>query len=190
MSPEPRELSAEPRELSDAQALRALAHPVRLALLDALRARDELTASAAAELLGESPGNMSWHLGILARYGFVEETRTGTGRRRPWRLVDRTLRFSSAAPDAETAAAGGALEGALITRAFDGLEAWRRRRAEAPEWAEPSFLSHSIVALTPAELAEVSAAIDRVLQPYVDRALAARPPGTVAVRVVSFGHPV
>ena len=74
-----------PRALTDPRAIRALAHPVRIALLEALAREGPLTATEAAELLTDSPGNMSWHLQTLAKYGYVEEADGGVGRRRPWR---------------------------------------------------------------------------------------------------------
>jgi hypothetical protein len=55
------------RIVSDARTMRALAHPVRIALLEAIGREGELTASHAAEMLDESPGNMSWHLQTLSR---------------------------------------------------------------------------------------------------------------------------
>ena len=61
------------REITDPKAMRALAHPVRLAILDAMRNEGELTATRAADLLNQSPGNMSWHLQTLAKYGFIVE---------------------------------------------------------------------------------------------------------------------
>ena len=51
-----------PREVSDPMAMRALAHPVRLALIEALADAGTLTATEAAERLGESPANASFHL--------------------------------------------------------------------------------------------------------------------------------
>ena len=77
------------REITDPRTMRALAHPVRIALLEALRREGTLTATRAAELLGDSPGNMSWHLQTLAKYGFVEEAGGGRGRSRG--LRDRGL---------------------------------------------------------------------------------------------------
>src|ERR1700761_5397400 len=84
---------SEPREITDARTMRALAHPTRLALLNLLGREGELTASRAAELLDDSPGNMSWHLQTLAKYGFVEETGEGKGRSRPWRVISHTHHF-------------------------------------------------------------------------------------------------
>ena len=53
--------------ITEARAMRALAHPLRVALLEVMRRDGEITATQAAELLGESPGNMSWHLQTLAK---------------------------------------------------------------------------------------------------------------------------
>src|SRR3954454_18748236 len=99
-----------PRELTDPKAMRALAHPVRLALLEALTDAGPLTATEAGEKVGESPANASFHLRQLAKYGFVEEAEGGTGRRRPWRLKHLGTRFSDVHPDPETAGAARALE--------------------------------------------------------------------------------
>jgi DNA-binding transcriptional ArsR family regulator len=72
---------------SDARAIRALAHPVRLSLLELLAHTGTLTATQASEILGESPANCAFHLRTLARYGFVAEAGGGRRRERPWRRV-------------------------------------------------------------------------------------------------------
>lgn len=74
-------MKEQPRTLTDPQSLRALGHPVRLALLEALLA-GPLTATQAGEIIGESPTTCSFHLRQLARYGFVEEAGGGAGRTR------------------------------------------------------------------------------------------------------------
>ena len=61
---------------SDPKMVRAIAHPVRMALLEAMELRDcprRITATQASELLGESPANCAFHLRTLAKYGFLEE---------------------------------------------------------------------------------------------------------------------
>ena len=63
--------------------MRALAHPVRVALLELLGRDGPMTATQAGEALGESPANASFHLRTLAKYGFVEEApaaRAASGR--------------------------------------------------------------------------------------------------------------
>ena len=79
-----------PRELTDPKAMRALAHPVRLALLEALADAGTLTATEAGERVGESPANASFHLRQLAKYGLVEEAPelARDGRDRVWRVVN------------------------------------------------------------------------------------------------------
>src|SRR5512146_2234938 len=80
--------------LEDPGALRALAHPARLAVVDELYQGNERTSSELAELTGLSPSAMSYHLRALERWGIVERgTPRSDGRERPWRGVARTLRF-------------------------------------------------------------------------------------------------
>ena len=64
--------------LTDPRALRAYAHPVRMRLMGLLRTEGPLTATRAADLLGESSGTCSFHLRQLAKYGLVEEAEGGT----------------------------------------------------------------------------------------------------------------
>src|SRR6266566_680104 len=77
----------EPRKLTDPRTMRAVAHPVRIALLEALATEGPLTATQAGELIGESPTTCSFHLRQLAKYGFIEEAGGGKGRARPWRMT-------------------------------------------------------------------------------------------------------
>ena len=53
-------------DLTDPKAMRALAHPLRWALLEALAHAGTLTATQASEMLGESPANGAFHLRTLA----------------------------------------------------------------------------------------------------------------------------
>ena len=117
------------RELTDPLTMRALAHPVRLAILEALTHHGSLTATEVAEHVGESPSNCSFHLRQLAKYGFVEEAEGGTGRRRPWRVVTIGTSFTDVHEDTETALAASNLSRViverLLARARVGLEKGR-----------------------------------------------------------------
>jgi len=64
---------AEAETVSDARRLRALTHPVRLALIGKLVLHGPLTAAAASELIGEPPSTCSFHFRQLAKYVVVEE---------------------------------------------------------------------------------------------------------------------
>ncbi len=74
-------------------ALRALAHPARLDLLDLLRVHERLTAAECARMLGTSTKSCSYHLGVLAGQGLVVRVEgSGDGRERPWqRAVDELV---------------------------------------------------------------------------------------------------
>ena len=81
------------REITDARTLRALSHPVRLALIEELTIGGALTATELGERIGESPTTCSFHLRQLAKYGFVEEAGGGKGRARPWRMTSIGMSF-------------------------------------------------------------------------------------------------
>ena len=81
----------------DARAMRGLAHPLRMALLNALRRGGPATASQLAAKLGESSGATSYHLRQLAEHGFVEDApERGKGRERWWKAVHEGVQFDDA----------------------------------------------------------------------------------------------
>src|SRR6476646_2894518 len=81
-------------KLDDPGALRALAHPARLAVVDELYQGVERTSSELGELTGLSASAMSYHLRALERWGIVERgTARDDGRERPWRAAGRSLKF-------------------------------------------------------------------------------------------------
>ena len=70
---------------TDPRQLRALAHPLRLRMLGELRVSGPLTVGRLGEALDEAPGNVSYHLGVLAEFGFVvEEPGLAADRRERW----------------------------------------------------------------------------------------------------------
>lgn len=88
-----------PTELGPA-ALRALAHPLRIRILDLLSIRGSLTASKLGEIVGESSGSTSYHLRQLAKQGLVREVEgKGTARERWWERAPGGFSISSAGKD-------------------------------------------------------------------------------------------
>src|SRR5699024_4333591 len=83
--------------LTDARSMRALAHPLRIELFERLAIEGEATASELAPLVGSTPSDCSCHLRTLAEAGFIERVRGHTGRHRPWRVIEVTQNWSSAA---------------------------------------------------------------------------------------------
>ncbi len=83
-------------DVRDPRALRALAHPLRNALLGLLRLEGPSTASRLGQRLGESSGATSYHLRQLAAFGFVEELPgEGMARERWWRARHRSTRWQT-----------------------------------------------------------------------------------------------
>ena len=68
-------------QISDPKAITALAHPLRLDLLELLTAIGPATAARCGRILGVPQANCSFHLRQLARYGFVEDAGPGRDRR-------------------------------------------------------------------------------------------------------------
>lgn len=66
-------------------SLKALAHPLRIEILEVLTVRGSQNSSSLATLLGESSGVTSYHLRQLAKHGFVHEIEgKGSSRERWW----------------------------------------------------------------------------------------------------------
>jgi predicted transcriptional regulator len=174
--------------LTDPRALRAYAHPVRMALVGLLRTEGPLTATRAAELLGESSGTCSFHLRQLAKYGLVEEAGGGTGREKPWRATT-TLTDWDATPDTAEAAAAASLLSTVITeRYFEQLMRWLEARPnEPPEWQQADWLGDRILWVNAEELEELGRKVLELVDTYFERELKPelRPPDA---RLVSYLH--
>lgn len=144
----------------DPQHIRALAHPLRIRILDLLSEHGPLTATEISEHVNESPTNCAFHLRTLARYGYVEDAGGGTGRQRPWRHVDREISWDPTRADAETRAAISAAQAVQDEVHRGRRSAWLRREPIAPTaWREAAFEMQFDATLTPAELSEVATAV-------------------------------
>ena len=76
--------------------LKALGHPLRLRVLDALGAGDgqPLTNRELAKQLDVDPGHLHFHVRMLLRAGLIDLAGGGQGREKPYRAVARTLRVA------------------------------------------------------------------------------------------------
>src|SRR5580704_10145954 len=145
-------------EVRDPKMMRALAHPMRVALIEAIGQAETktLTATEASELLDESPANCAFHLRTLAKYGFVEEAGGGRGRERPWRRARTGLNFSEA-DDSAYSAAVQALQDVFLAGRLERLRAALARRASWPAgWQSRLGMTQALSYLTPAEEDELS----------------------------------
>lgn len=185
-------------DLTDPKAIRALAHPLRWALLEALAQAGTLTATQASEMLGESPANCAFHLRTLAKYGFVEEAGGGRGRERPWRRSYDTMSWRSLQGDPEASQAAEALDQVWLDRALGRA---RRNLTSKASW--PKGLSDALgqsvsrLYLSPSEAEELSAEITktyvRLLRDdrYQERRDPnRRPADAIPVEFISLAYPV
>jgi DNA-binding transcriptional ArsR family regulator len=126
-----------------AREVRALAHPLRLELLECLLNGGPATASMLARELGESSGATSYHLRALAAAGLITEDLDRRKGRERWWQHSRTFGLISTAPaeDADYHAAIAQFEGVMLQRDEDGLRRYLHARAEfTPEWQESAFI--------------------------------------------------
>lgn len=177
------------QKVTDPQSMRALAHPLRLQLMDLLGLEPELTATECAERTGESVASCSFHLRMLAKYGYVEPGRQ-RGREKPWRLVSRNRTIGPDVEDPESVREAGAFAQIIVDREAARLK-WAISRAAdlGPEWVDSMTIRTSSMWLTHAELEAMTDRLgefqDELNERFADRRddPALRPDGA---RVVHF----
>jgi DNA-binding transcriptional ArsR family regulator len=189
------EPAAEPtfREVNDPRSLRALAHPVRMALLEAVAIEGPLTATQAGEIIGESATTCSFHFRQLAKYGFVEDAGEPGARERPWRLAADGMTAPTRTGDAEVDVAAAAMIDVFLERCFERVRTWNRRRSlYSAEWDDASGMGEYVAFVTVDELKALRAEIQPILLRYWDRINdpASRPPGAEPVEILMFVHPL
>jgi hypothetical protein len=202
--PEQEQESSKPVRLTDPRALRAYAHPVRLALVALLRQDGPQTATGAARALGESVDSCSFHLRQLAKYGLVEQAGGGVGREKPWRATAMVTVWDGAGDGTGEGAGDGAgssgpvadaaqaLHLTLARQYFELLTRWLRTQDREPaEWRDAAHFGDSLLHLTAAELAELGEKIEALVEPYRGRLgdPAARPAETRPVLLLHLAFP-
>ena len=177
-------------QLRDPKEMRALAHPARMAIIDALASGDELTATECAAITGLSPSATAYHLKFLERYHFAEPAPARSdGRERPWRAT-RHPRV-----DLDTSTPAGAAAAATVALAyFDRTRAMAEdfmasAHEEPKEWQDVPALNSADLWLTLEETRELSNALQAAVEPYRGRVLVDRPEGSRRVRVTSLVVP-
>ncbi|HEY2549625.1 MAG TPA: helix-turn-helix domain-containing protein [Streptosporangiaceae bacterium] len=173
-------------QVTDPVALRAMAHPLRLDLIELLGTAGPATAAECARQLGSTQASCSYHLRQLGKYGFVEQADPrGDARERPWRLTDIEQSWSNDASAAE-------LERVFVQREADRILSWQAASRRQPQpWRSAGFIGGATLPLTAAEVAAVRDELRAVIEPYVAR-LTERSPwpaGYRFVRIMLAGTP-
>jgi len=185
-------MPSQPRRLTDPRELRAIAHPLRMSILEALMVDGPMTASELGKRLGESPANCSWHLRKLAEHGFVGEAEGGTGRQRPWQATHRGMTWDEGDGSNEAVLADQTLTRVLVDREVDRfVRANEHRATEAPEWREAAGASQSMLWLTAEELREINEQVKELLVSKMDRLEdpSLRPEGARLCAFMAWGIP-
>jgi DNA-binding transcriptional ArsR family regulator len=158
----------------DIAAMRGLAHPLRIRILDELSMFGPLTASGLAERLGESSGATSYHLRQLEKVGLViEDSERGNARERWWQRKPGSI----ALPDANDFPPGSAerLGAQMLEDEFlrgretifhefmnEGEHVFGR------EWLDIAVADTINLRLTPEQLHQLVLDIDVVLWKYIN----------------------
>jgi DNA-binding transcriptional ArsR family regulator len=178
---------APPHRFESPRSIRALAHPARLAIIDALATGEELTATQCAELTGLSPSATAYHLKFLERHGFAETAPARRDRReRPWRAAGRQIEvdLDTSTPAGASAAAAVVAAHMDVTRAI-AVEFTEAGQAEPDQWRD-AVLHNVDLWLTAEEFHRVAEELGAVLEPYRGRKRSA---GHRRVRVMNVVTP-
>jgi len=147
-----------------ARELRALANPLRLRVLGELRTNGPLTVGRLSDTFDEAPGSISYHLGVLVEFGYVEEVPelAADRRERWWRAVHETTRLAS---DATSAGVRHQIIDIYASSLHRVIEA---EPATEEEWRSAATSSDVIAHLTPHQLAQASAELDALLEKWAE----------------------
>jgi DNA-binding transcriptional ArsR family regulator len=180
-----------PTRVTDARAMKALSHPVRLALLEVLSLRGPLTATEAGRLIAETPTTCSFHLRQLARWGFVEEAGGGAGRARPWRVTRVGFYLEPAEDDVAGQLASQALASVALSRQVARHEQSMQLQAGyPPAWRGVGSQQQTVWWVTSEELGAVRSELDALVQRHWERLTdpVKRPAGAMPVEFISLTH--
>ena len=177
--------------ITDPSRIRALAHPLRLELLDHLGDVGEATATQCAEHTGETVANCSFHLRTLAKAGFIEPA-PSRGREKPWRPVSRTRQFDVDPSDPASYRAVSELVGLQVLREAERFREFMATETRVPDgWHDTVTLTTSSFWATADEMRELVETVTRLTDRFDGRAEdpALRPDGARHARLFATVNP-
>lgn len=180
------------RIITDLDAVRALAHPHRVSILQYLLSGPPRTATECAAEVGGTPSACSYHLRELERFRLVERAEPADdGRARPWRAAAAGFSVGVGTDGTPAArAASAALTSAELTENQRLLQRYLDRRDTLDDgWRQAADLHTFELAVTADELRELNAAIAEVLRRYRAPSRGDAPPDAQPVHVVYQAFP-
>lgn len=181
--------------IADLDGLKALAHPLRVHIIEALSTYGEQTASSLAERLGESSGATSYHLRQLEKHGYVREVADrGTGRERWWERVPGPIHLGSA--ELDESEAGRAASRVIMREWLHHREASLRdviergHEALSPEWRDALALQSASVHVTAEQLDELNHRIVDLIVGFAQEHRGQRVAGSRPVHLQYYAFPV
>jgi DNA-binding transcriptional ArsR family regulator len=180
------------RTVTEPDALRALAHPVRHKLLSYLILNSPATATQCAKAVGDTPSNCSYHLRTLAKVGLVAPGESADGRERPWRALVTGL---SVPRDADPTSPQGRQATLIAALSVQRDQRLVRQHLECRDriparWRSADQFSTYTLRLTPDELRTLGERIDVLLRPYITVTRDDAPDGAAQVHFGFHGFPL
>jgi len=178
-------------ELTDPQSMRALAHPVRLAIMSRLQRFGPATASELSPHVGATPSVTSWHMRHLAGFGLVRDAAPGEDRRtRRWEAAGRGYRFAVPPGDenSEGVAAARLLSQLVFAQNASVPQEWSadvEPQLTGP-WRQVAGVSNTRVVVSAEEAEAINDSVEAILAPFVVREPGDRPDGARGVRVLRY----
>lgn len=173
-----------PARSTASDRLRALAHPLRSRLLAQLRVHGSATATELAAALDTHTGATSYHLRRLAEAGLIDDTGTGTGRRRVWAAAEPLDRPDDPdLQDEDDLAAAQWLQHDYVEHFAERANSWVDASSGWPHtWRDNCGLTDHAVLVTTEQLTALAAELAEVMDRY--RRVGAGTPG--ARRVAAY----
>lgn len=181
--------------IADLDGLKALAHPLRVQIIEALSTYGPHTASTLGDRLGESSGATSYHLRQLEKHGYVREVEgRGTARERWWERTPGGIHLSS--PDAMESEAGRQANRVIMREWLHHRESGVRSIIDGglerldKKWHEATVLNSASVHVTAAQLEEFNERIMQLVADFAREHRGQRVVGSRPVQIQYFAFPV
>ncbi|WP_433364454.1 winged helix-turn-helix domain-containing protein [Actinoplanes sp. CA-142083] len=178
--------------ITEPETLRALAHPVRLALLTYLMANSPATATQCAAAVDDTPSNCSYHLRTLAKIGLVEPVASADGRERPWRALVTGLALPTDVDPRSAAGRHATLVTAMMTQRDQQLTRRHLERRDRLDrrWRNAEQFHTYTLRASPDELRDLGEQIDALLRPFITATRSTAPDDAAQVHFGFHGFPV